>query len=546
VSQAALPANDSADFRFGAPAAFVAGFLLLVITALSWHLWPEWAHNPDLSHGIFTPIICLVLAGESRRQGPRRWLPDEGPWLLLPAGLTCTAVVLFGLAGLLAASVGWEHALVDFLLAAATSSALLAGLVCLAGRRTRAVPFNWISLTAAGIWLLASPLPNGTYTRVTLELQGWISGGVMHGLHLLGIPAHRHGNIIELARTSVGVEEACSGIRSLLSCLYAGCFFAAWRVRTVAGRVLLIGLAPVLAIAMNFVRSFTLTLLANAGIKIEGLWHDVTGYAVLGLTSVILAVLAVRLGRKRPPDMPLSGAASTAPAATGFSWSFGFFGVGALGAVLLAVFFGVYGPSGARSVPAELARADVTELLPVDAAGWSVETTGGLRQFSGVLRTTQLVERTYRKNGAEGQPIELIVYVAHWEPGQAPVSLVASHTPDACWPGAGWVVQPVADPQVVLRLADRELPRAEHRIFQNPPAPPQQVWFWHVYDGHVISYRDPYSVSALLELAWRYGFRREGGQYFVRLSSNRPWDQLANEPLLRQISANLSRIGLIP
>jgi hypothetical protein len=62
----------------------------------------------------------------------------------------------------------------------------------------------------------------------------------------------------------------------------------------------------------------------------------------------------------------------------------------------------------------------------------------------------------------------------------------------------------------------------------------------------VINYRDPYSVPALVELALQYGFKREGEQYFVRLSSNRPWEQLANEPLLGQIFGNLSRIGLTP
>ena len=37
-------------------------------------------------------------------------------------------------------------------------------------------------------------------------------------------------------------------------------------------------------------------------------------------------------------------------------------------------------------------------------------------------------------------------------------------------------------------------------------------------------------------LAWYEsdGFRHEGDQFFVRVSSNRPWDQIAHEPLLAE------------
>ena len=55
-------------------------------------------------------------------------------------------------------------------------------------------------------------------------------------------------NLIELARATVGVEEACSGIRSLLSCVFAGFFFAACLVRRPVRRVVVIVAAPLLAV----------------------------------------------------------------------------------------------------------------------------------------------------------------------------------------------------------------------------------------------------------------------------------------------------------
>ena len=183
--------------------------------------------------------------------------------------------------------------------------------------------------------------------------------------------------------------------------------------------------------------------------------------------------------------------------------------------------------------------------MPTTAEGWDVTSANDIYKFAGILRTTQLVERTYVKI-VDGHPVQFSVYVAHWSPGQAPVSLVASHTPDACWPGAGWFPQPNVAPEPTLALAGQVLPRAEHRIFQSEGYAPQQVWFWHVYDGRVISYRDPYSVPALLELALRYGFRREGEQYFIRITSNQPWNRLAQEPLLQEIITHLTGVGLSP
>jgi exosortase len=533
--------------------------LLGLIAAYCWHLWPEWNHNPDLSHGFFTPFICVILVVESRRQGVQRWLPVGGGWSLLPAGAIGASVLLFALAGLLAASVGWDHVLVDFLLSVALAAALLAGNFCLATTRLPVLPLNWISLTAAGLWILSAPLPSGTYARLTMELQGWVSSGVITVLQLIGIPARQHGNIIELTRTTVGVEEACSGIRSLLSCTYASFFFAAWQVRTFFGRALLIVLAPLLALGMNLIRSLTLTLMANAGIEIAGFWHNATGYAILGLTAAILAWLALKLA----PRSTTLGQANTPVVATGHcaggteensghgglpqqatapDWGTRAFGLGLGALTVLAAFFAFYGRT---ATPAVQAASDPALLVPAAAAGWEVTTANDLSKFSGTLRTTQLVERTYAKI-IGGQPVLLSVYIARWSPGQAPVSLVASHTPDACWPGAGWLPQPNPTPQATLTLAGHALPRAEYRLFQSTAAFPQRVWFWHVYNGRVINYRDPYSVPVLLELALRYGFRREGEQYFIRIASNQTWEQLAREPLLAEIITNLTRIGLTP
>lgn len=504
---------------------------------VSLRLWPEWSSNPDLSHGLFTPLLSALLIWEGTRHGTPRWL-REGGWLTVVTSLLAVlALALVVFAGLLAASVGWSHAVVNFVLAAALGSFLGAVLLPLASERVRLIPFNWPVLTALGLWLLAAPIPPGTYARLTLTLQGWVTSGVLEGLHILGVPARQIGNVIELANTSVGVEEACSGIRSLLSCVYAGFFFAAWLVRRPGRRAALLVIAPLLALVMNFARSFTLTLMANAGHDITGFWHDATGYAILGLTALILAGLSAAMSPAAPPEQP-SAPAPARPALRGVPAVLASSATG-LALVLFVVFY--------NRAPVAAATDDVVaveSLLPPAADGWLVQTSTQLYRFTAVLQTEHLAERTYVRPGPDG-PVQLNAYIAHWRPGQAPVSLVATHTPDACWPGSGWVAQPTPETQVALDVGDGRLPVAEHRVFRLGQMP-QEVWFWHVYDGRVINYRAPYSVPALLEIALEYGFRREGSQYFVRFSSNRPWEELRDDPLVREIFANFRRIGVRP
>jgi exosortase len=532
--------NDALPLQPGrpTPGPLAVGLGLLgLVAAYCLQLWPEWQHNPDLSHGFFAPLIFGLLVWESRRQGPRRWL--QSGWLptVLLAGALAGGFALFALAGLFAASLAWSHALVLFLLAGVLACFLLGGLLILADERVRVLPFNWLNLTAIFLWILVAPVPDGTYSRLTLGLQGWVTDGVMQVLQFLGVPARQHGNVIELARTTVGVEEACSGVRSLISCIYAGFFFAAWQLRRPGRRLVLILAAPALALAMNFLRSLALTLLTNNGTDITGTWHDATGFAILGVTAALLAGLAILL-ETRDPASPAT-ASAPAEAVAPRRGPYALFWCGAGLTLALAAFFYVNSRPTGRPAPE---APPLAALLPAEAPGWRVTTPDDLYQFSTILQTTHLLERTYLRPAGDGDFVQLSVYVAYWPPGQTTVSRVASHTPDACWPGSGWTAQPTTTGR--NQDIGAEFAPAEYRLFSNEGRFMQHVWFWHIFDGRVISYRDPYSLPALIRIALQYGFRRQGSQYFIRISSNRPWDELNREPLLREILANLDRVGL--
>ncbi|MDQ5977396.1 MAG: hypothetical protein QG602_368 [Verrucomicrobiota bacterium] len=535
---AATPNSGIAAGRPSGPVLGIVTALLLGTAVCSAMLWPEWRQNPDLSHGFFAPLIFLLLLWESRRQGPWRWVPARAWNIPLLAAVLGAGLLILALAGLFAATLAWSHAVVLFLFSAALVCLLGGGLLLLGHEQVRLVPLNWISVTAVLLWLLVAPIPDGTYSRLTLGLQSWVTTNVMNMLHLIGVPARQHGNVIELARTTVGVEEACSGVRSLISCVYAGFFFAAWQVRRPLRRLVLIALAPVFALGMNLLRSLTLTLLANDGVEIAGTWHDITGFAILGITAAALAGLAILLESKEavvPAPVP-AGAGPVPRSLLRIFWT------ETVLAVALGLFFFGHSREGSDSATEHPA---LVELLPVATEDWTARDSDDLYQFTGILQTTHLVERTYMKPHADGQPTQVTVYIAYWPPGQTSVSRVASHTPDACWPGAGWNSQTTgADRRQVLSASGIELTPAEYRLFRTDRGHAQHVWFWHVFDGRAIDYRDPYSIPALLQIAWQYGFKRQGSQYFVRLSSNRPWDELAGDPLMREILTGLDRTGL--
>ncbi len=518
--------------------------LAALLGVWSFHLWPQWLHNPDLSHGLFTPLIFLVLLHESRTRGTARWLPAHPAATAALVIALLAGLGLLALSGIYAAAVGWSHALVNFLAAAALCALLSSAWLAAADTRIRILPFNWPTATAIALWLLSAPIPPGTYTRLTQSLQLWVTDVVLSALHTLGIPAIQNGNIIELATVSVGVEEACSGVRSLLSCIFAGLFFSAALVRSTGHRITLIVLAPLLALAMNIARSLTLTLLANAGIDISGTWHDATGFAVLALTAALLATLALFLEKtSRRPSHTLSPLPPTPsdfhPSPFTLRSSLPLLTSGLLAAAALALFFILNTRPSTRpsSTPPDLAA-----LLPASAPGWQTVTSDDLYRFSAQLQTSQLFQRSYARDTSDG-PLQLTVYLAYWPAGQSTVSLVASHTPDACWPGAGWQPDPSASSRETIFLANRPLPPAEHRFFTSDGYP-QHVWYWHLHDGRVIHHDGLGSPLKLLRLALAYGFRHDGDQLFIRISSNQPWEKIAATPLLADILKNLAPLGL--
>jgi len=101
-----------------------------------------------------------------------------------------------------------------------------------------------------------------------------------------------------LPNCRVGVDEACSGIRSLQSSLMMALFIGDQSFRQAGLRWLLVGGAVGWAVVGNIGRSLYLSLTAHRhGIAALNEVHDTAGWSVLVVTLVGLGVMAWALAR---------------------------------------------------------------------------------------------------------------------------------------------------------------------------------------------------------------------------------------------------------
>jgi exosortase len=296
-------------------AALAVGLAYMVFLTIDQMHW--WQLKPDYAFGWLVPVFVVYLVFE-------RWPKLRGIFQVtgpspLPVWLSRSLSVLAGCAlggglllflagGLYRAGSG--HTQPGSLVLALGFSGVLLGMIYYnvpAGRvGDGALPAGWRTLQAdarlratglflfpALIWILSAPLLTAVENAVSLMLLRKVVSVVFAVFSLLGYPLVQDGNVLVLPRGSVGVADACSGIRSLTGCLFAGSFLAAIYLESIGKKILLVAAAMGLAFLTNLLRSLFLTSWAYAygSEAIEGRLHDATGYAVMGLTVVGLFML---------------------------------------------------------------------------------------------------------------------------------------------------------------------------------------------------------------------------------------------------------------
>jgi len=247
-----------------------------------------WSNNPDLQFGWIVVLLCGYLFWEAWQARPTidwrlRW------W---GVGLGLAGMGLLFIVQIYQAFLGSN---------AASTVGLALGAMLIAGANLGLV-FGWAGLRDFGMAfafiLIAMPMPSAVQGPVVGGLQSkvaWINTEV---LNLMGIPAQKVGSLIHLPNGTVGIDEACSGIRSLQSTIMASLFIGYVSLKRNSLRLLLFVLGVVLAVVGNLGRSLYLSLMAHwHGVESIEKVHDAAGWSVLAFTAAGVVLFSWLIGR---------------------------------------------------------------------------------------------------------------------------------------------------------------------------------------------------------------------------------------------------------
>jgi len=236
------------------------------VITLVWAYWPVLTllakmllRDEDYSFGLLLPLVSGYLVY-------LKW-PEIRRWPGRPTGL---GLVVLGLG--LALYIAGELS-TDVYSPCVSLIVALAGVLVLWGG-WQLLRFLWFPLL---LLFLMIPLPQFLMRQLTLPLQLLSSSLATEMLQLVGIPAMRQGNIIDLGVRQLQIVAACSGLRYILSLLALGmiyCYF--YQRRPWKAALLLLSLIPA-AIMANALRVTAMGIFPAIQ---EGFWHGFSGWLI--------------------------------------------------------------------------------------------------------------------------------------------------------------------------------------------------------------------------------------------------------------------------
>jgi EpsI family protein len=368
--------------------------------------------------------------------------PAFGLGLLLIGAFTLPLVWLLqtGLPGWRVLVLWWQWAAVS-----AITLAVVFGRSGVAGGRSVLFPLLFLAF--------ALPIPSIVDAPLKLRLQGVTTASSEFLLRLLGEDVSRPGGgfVLHLPGGDLGVEEACSGVRSVTALTAIAAFLAyLFRFGPVRG-ILLVALAIPVVIGVNVLRVVLSGLIQEhiGGRYIRDEWHE-----GLGLLMVLVGVAGVRAvtGALRHPRLQWSGeragfatSATDSPrdptSSAGHTPSRRWSIVTAVTLVTSCTMSAIFAAVELRTGPTAESPPDLTA-LPLTLGEWTGRDLPVPAHVANMLYPDTALHREYRN--AIGRGIQ--VWVLYWG---VPEQIRGYHHPDVCLPSAG--AAPVSNGEVVLQ-----------------------------------------------------------------------------------------------
>lgn len=258
----------TAWWRYGPPLLIALAFVPILIV----HARMLWSRPHYQLFPMVVPGAIALAYRYARHLGPLS--PGQARTAALGAAAGW-ALLVFGVV-FVSPPVGMVSALVT----------LLAAIYALGGRR-----LVLALLPAWGFLWLAVPLPSGLDLRLVSGLQNLVSRWSSQLLDAFHVFHVMEGNVVEVARRRLLVDQACSGIYSLLTLLMGAIFYALWtRTGWIRGMVLLAA-AVFWVLAGNVARIVSIVLLFDRrGIDASGgKKHEALGIALFVMMLLMVA-----------------------------------------------------------------------------------------------------------------------------------------------------------------------------------------------------------------------------------------------------------------
>lgn len=237
----------------------------------------QWTTDPQYSYGLIVPLLTagLLLRRWQRVSGDAVNRSGTNPPLWATV-LVVFLIVLYLPTRLLEEAVP-EWRPIGWVLAIQTIALTLFGIVLVKGT-TGAARYAF----PICFFLTAVPWPTLFEQPIIQHLSRLNAAMVVNVLSAIGVPAIQHGNIIEVSTGTVGINDACSGIRSLQSSLMISLFLGEFYFMKWRRRIFLVLAGFALAMFFNLCRTSILTYLAaKKGIGAVAQYHDETGMTIL-------------------------------------------------------------------------------------------------------------------------------------------------------------------------------------------------------------------------------------------------------------------------
>ena len=260
----------------------------------------EWQINAQYNYGYVVPLLGLALIWRRWPERPRA-VPTPSNWIAYAGAALLVLLPMIRL--VLRANPEWRL------------------LYWLHGLQAVALSFCFLYWIGGGSWvrffaapivfmLIAVPWPMGFEQWAVQNLMRLVAGLTVEVAGLFGIPAVQQGNLIETTGGIVGIDEACSGVRSLQSALMLSLFLGEMHRLSAGRRVGLLGASLLFDLLANLARTtFLVWAAASRGLTQMEAWHDTAGLLVMiiVLPSLLgLAYLMKPRTRRVPGSHPVS------------------------------------------------------------------------------------------------------------------------------------------------------------------------------------------------------------------------------------------------